>query len=433
MAGREVYEFGEFTLDASERQLSKGSERIPLAPKEHDVLVALLRNAGRLVTKSELLEQVWPGSFVEEGILSVHVSTLRKALGVVGHRFIETVPRSGYRFTAAATQRNGNAEIRRNPEVYELLGRARSSLLSASVFDLPKAIAAFQAAIEADPTYAPAHAGLALAHCAQAGQRLVPPAQAYSDAKAAALRALAMDPACADAQVALAAVLFFSEWNWPAAKKSFERALELDPAHTEARILYGQLLEALGRIEEGLQSKLRALERDPQSAAVHLQISMSYWHQRRYDRAIEWAHKTLALDPRHPHAHEHLAGAYWKMGDLDRYFSENLMHAELHGVPPEVLERLRQMFAAEGRPGMLRRALQRASRDPQAFPAMQLALFHGEAGDMDRAFEHLDRAIQDRDPSLVHLAMAPQWDTLRGDPRFSRCLRRMGLRLAHAP
>jgi tetratricopeptide (TPR) repeat protein len=381
-----------------------------------------------LVTKSELLELVWPESFVEEGILAVHISTLRKALGEAGPQFIETVPRSGYRFTGTVTRRNGNAERpSRNPEVYELIGWARSALLTASMFDVPKAIEAFEAAIKADPGYAPAHAGLALAHCAQASRRLVPAARAYGDAKAAALRALAIDPACADAQVALGAVSFFSEWNWSGAKKSFERALELNSFHTEAHLLYGQLLEALGKLAEGLASKLKALERDPHSPMVHLEISVSYWHQRRYDDAIEWANKTLVLDPRHPHAREHLAGAYSKKGDADRHFEESLKHAALHGVPPEALERLKQTFAAEGRAGMLRLVLQRASKAPQAFPAMQLALFHGEAGDMDQAFEYLDRAIEERDPGLAQLAVGPQWDTLRDDPRFVRCLRRMGL------
>jgi hypothetical protein len=87
-----------------------------------------------------------------------------------------------------------------------------------------------------------------------------------------------MDPSCADAHAALAAILFFSAWNWSGAKKSLERALEPNPGHTEARLLYGQVLEALGRVEEGLESKLRA-SATMQSAAVHLQISVCYWHQ----------------------------------------------------------------------------------------------------------------------------------------------------------
>jgi DNA-binding winged helix-turn-helix (wHTH) protein/thioredoxin-like negative regulator of GroEL len=443
MAVLEVYEFGEFTLEVSERRLSKNGEPVSLEPKAHEVLLALIRNAGRLMTKRELLDQVWPESFVEEGILAVHVSGLRKALGQDARRCIETVSGAGYRFIGKVRQRDANGErpwlwsfgvppapTAVRPEVYELIGRGRSHLLKASMFEVPNAVAAFRAAIELDPGYAPAHAGLALACCAQARLRIVPPAEAYYESRSAALRALAMDDACADAQVALGEVLFLSDWNWEGAERSLKRALQLDPHHTEAYLLTGQLLEALGRLKEGLEMKLKALERDPFSALVHLQISMSYWHQRRYDGAIEWADKALDLDPQHPHAREHLAGAYWKKGDFNRYLAESIEHAKRHGVPAAAFDPFKQAHASGGRAGVFRLFLERASSQPQAFPAMQLALFYGEAGEMDRAFEHLERAIENHDPALVHLAIAPQWDSLRGDPRFNQCLERMGLSAA---
>ena len=572
MAGGERYEFGDFTLDVSERRLCRRGQPVALEPKAHDVLAALLRRAGRLVSKRDLLNLVWPDSFVEEGILAVHVSSLRKALGYGGGDkcYIETVPRSGYRFIepvkqesvdslaakgwsvavlpaqpftseilserdqptgltladalierlgrfkqivvrpasavraysraganlAAAGQtlhtdavlasdfvriadrvrvsarlirsedgaelwksefdepasdllavadaiaasvaaylgltrgspgRRPRPRLSLNPEVYEHFGRGRFALLRASMLEVPKAIEAFRAAIELAPDYAAAHAGLALAQCAQAELRLRPPAEAYSEAKSSALQALAMDPECADAQVALAAVLFWSEWNWPAAEKSLERALEINPNHSEAYLLFGRLLEARGRFDEALAMKRRALERDPFSPLVHLQVSLSFFLAHRYDESIEWASKTLELDPRHPHAREFLAGCYWKKGDFDRYMAENLKHAELHGVPPEALEPLKQAYAAEGCAGVRRLQFERAALQPQAFPAMQLAVLYGEAGDLDSAFHHLSRALEQRDPGLVHLAVGPQWDAMREDARFDECLGKMGL------
>src|SRR5438132_503049 len=105
MASREVFHFDEFTLDVQERRLLRGAEAVRLSPKAYDVLVALVQQRGRLVTKDELLKRLWPESFVEEGGLSVHVSALRKALGEDANRpiYIETVARSGYRFIAAVT------------------------------------------------------------------------------------------------------------------------------------------------------------------------------------------------------------------------------------------------------------------------------------------------------------------------------------------
>jgi tetratricopeptide (TPR) repeat protein len=310
------------------------------------------------------------------------------------------------------------------PAVYELIGRGRAHLLNASRREIPEAVAAFTSAIELDPTYAAAHAGLALACCAKAELRIGPAAEAYEAARTAALRALAMEEANADAQVALATVLFLSDWNWIGARRCLERALEIDPDHTDACLLYGRLLEALGDLDNGLAAKQKALERNPFSPQVHLQIAHAYWNQRKYDLVIEWAEKTLQLDPRHVLAREYLAGAYMKKGDGERHMAEGLRHAETAGVPNAIVEELRQLYATGGRRAVIDYAL----RQPGA-PHIQLALLNGEAGNLDKAFRHLHMAIDVHDPSLVHLAVAPQWDLLRSDPRFAACLERMGLSL----
>jgi DNA-binding winged helix-turn-helix (wHTH) protein/Tfp pilus assembly protein PilF len=441
MQGPERYAFGAFSLDVVERRVLRAGDGVSLPPKVFDLLVALVREAPRLLTKRALLDAVWPDSFVEEGILSVHVSSLRKALGegVGGVRYIETVARSGYRFVApvvAAGSGNGLGLFplpggehlaAARAKVHELLGQGRMRLLSVSMKQVRDAVPVFQAAIALDPTYAPAHAGLALAWCAQAEARVAPFARAYAEARASALRALALDSASADAQVALSMVLFLGEWDWVGAERSITRALALDPGYTEAYLLYGRLLEALGLLDEGLAMKLKALERDPNSPAVHLQISLSYWNQRRYDDSIEWANRTLALDANHLLAREHIAGAYLKKGDVDRHMAENLRHAETFGCSAETLAPLRDAYAAGGRAGVVRFALEQLTANEDRAPAMQLAILHGEAGNRDEAYRYLNKAIDSHDPCLVHLAVGPQWDDLRGDPRFAACLARMGL------
>src|SRR6266508_3128029 len=102
MGSREIFHFGDFVLEAAERRLTQGGHVIRLSPKTHDVLVALVRQAGRLVTKDELLSRVWADAIVEEGTLTVHISALRKAFGggTRSGEYIETVSRSGYRFVA---------------------------------------------------------------------------------------------------------------------------------------------------------------------------------------------------------------------------------------------------------------------------------------------------------------------------------------------
>ena len=133
----------------------------------------------------------------------------------------------------------------------------------------------------------------------QAVFRAVPHQEAFTEAKASALRALAMDSASADAQVALGTVLFLSEWDWTAAERSLQRALEINPDHTEALLQYGSLQEALGRLDDGLRCKQQALARDPRSPGVLVQIAISYWHQRKYDETQVWAQRALEVDPKH--------------------------------------------------------------------------------------------------------------------------------------
>jgi DNA-binding winged helix-turn-helix (wHTH) protein len=442
----EVYTFGGVTLDVAERRLSSADGALALAPKAFELLVALVRRAGRLVSKQELLEIVWPEAFVEEGILSVHVSALRKALGDSGRspRCIETVARAGYRFIAPVVEERqpvpgiplsrafADPAQRTRVDVFELCGRGRAHLLSAAMREVPHAVDAFRAAAALDPTYAPAQAGVALACCAQASMRLAPPLDAYREARAAALRALSIDDRSADAQLALGTVLFFAEWDWPAAERCLRRAIDINSASVEAYLILGRLLDALGRPQDALEMKMRAFERDPLSPLVHVQIAQCFWNQRRYDDAIEWATRAVAIDPRHALAREFLAAAYLFKGDFARYIAEMVSHAAAHGVPSCDLSPIETAHSEGGPAAVWALCLEQMADNPQV-PALQLAAFSAQAGRIDEAFDHLDRAILAHDPSLVDLAVAPQWDGLRRDPRFAQLIARMGLVAAPRP
>ena len=370
MARGEAFHFGDCTLDVAERQLLRSATVVRLSPKAFDVLVALVRHPGHKVTKDELLADVWPESFVEEGIPhGEHVSALRKALGDDQRppTYIETVARSGYRFIAPVTRVAADDEppapsvSPRPVELYEFVGRGRTHLLSGSYFELPNAVDAFRAAVEIDSTYAPAHAGLARARCAQAALRAVPHQEAFAEAKASALRALAMDSTSADAQVAPAPPRFSASGtgrlrNAACAARSTSTPITRKPCSRT-----GSLQEALGRLDDGLRIKQQALARDPRSALVLVQIAMSYWHQRKYDDTLVWAQRALDVDPKHLLASEFLAGVYWKVEDIDKFVAENLRLAVTFGVPDEALANLKQVtvqiqdaYAAAGLAGMTR-------------------------------------------------------------------------------
>ncbi len=288
----------------------------------------------------------------------------------------------------------------RASEASELVALGWTHLRSGSYFEVSHAVSAFVAATTIDPTHAAAYAGLALAKLGQATDRKVL-VEAYGEAKAAALRALALDHESADAQLALGQVMFTAEWDWIAAERSFQRALAINPNHAEAYIHYGILMEALGDLERGLHLKLQGLECDSTSALAHVWIAVSFWNQRRYDDVIVWANKALDRDPQHPFARELRSGAYWKMGDLER--AGELLHStaqpDLSTAQPDI-----------------------------SIGEWPLVIHNAEAGDLDAAFERLQRLIDAHDPALIHLAVAPQWDSLRADPRFNECLARMKLR-----
>jgi serine/threonine protein kinase len=358
------------------------------------------RPDGRYQSARELLTDLWP---LKRQLDASAAGAMPDAV-----RF-ELLRRAGSQPGAAAVKPAvaddaSITDVPRPSEPSELVARGWVHLRSGSFFEISDAVSAFQATTVIDPTFAAAYAGLALAKVAQATNRNVL-VEAFGEARAAALRALALDDESADAQAALGEVMLFAEWDWIAAERSFQRALAIDPNHAHAYLRYGDLMEALGDLERGFHLKLQGLECDSTSVLAHLLIAVSCWNQRRYDDVIVWANKALDRDPQHPFAREMLGGAYWKMGDLERA-------GELLGVGAN-LKPARSDGTAEADIGN---------------DDFRLAIHYAAAGDLDAAFEHLQRLIDGRDPALIHLAVAPQWDSLRADPRFNECLARMKLR-----
>jgi len=330
-------------------------------------------------------------------------------------------------------------------EASEFIARGWAHLRSGSFFELAQAVSAFLAATEIEPTYAAAHAGLALARVTQATVHDIPHLEALGEAKAAALRALALDHESADAQVALGQVMLFAEWDWIAAERSFQRALAINPNHAEAYLHYGGLMEALGELPRGLELKLQGLERDSASALAHVLIAVSFWNQRRYDDVIVWVNKALDRDPRHLLARELLVGAYAKKGDVERQLEQDLKRVEARfdlsdetrAALKPICDEFVHVYKHEGKAAAFQYFLKHKQRLDELVPdgasergntMIGRLARSAEMGDLDKAFELLQRALDVRDPGLVHLAVAPQWDSLRADPRFNQCLARMKLR-----
>jgi tetratricopeptide (TPR) repeat protein len=164
-------------------------------------------------------------------------------------------------------------------------------------------------------------------------------------------------------------------------------------------------MEALGDLERGFQLKLKGLECDSTSVLAHLLIAVSCWNQRRYDDVIVWANKARDRDPEHHFARELLGGAYRMLGDHER--------------AGELLRVYDSPVKSDG-----------ALEPDIVMVDAVFAIHYAMAGDLDAAFKHLQRMIDARDHAAIHLAVGPQWDSLRPDPRFNECLVRMKLRSA---
>jgi DNA-binding winged helix-turn-helix (wHTH) protein/cytochrome c-type biogenesis protein CcmH/NrfG len=435
----EHYAFGDFALDVTERRLRRRGTPVPLPPIAFDVLVALLRNAGRLVGKRDLLGLIWRDTFVEEGILTVYISLLRKALGDTARptRYIQTVTRFGYRFIAPVVgSRQDDHLIRREPvcgsTVTAHVAHGRERLLNGSCFALRDAVDAFEAAMRADEADVAAYAGLALARCAQAQCHALHPRRAYQDATRAVVRALALDHDDPDAQVALGMVLFLGEWDAVGAERAVRRALQIDGEHIHASMLYGDLLDAMGHSDSALEIKMRALELSPTSPFVLMHIAQSFWRKRDFDATITWTRRALEQDSRHVGARMYLAYALWKNGRYDAVTTELIRQAESFGITREALTRAsaasEQASGSDDWPSPFTRVVMAHLPGPAGGPsAINAAISSGERGERDTAFRHLDRAIKRRDASLAHLGVDPQWDRLRSDKRFHERLHGIGV------
>ncbi len=302
--------------------------------------------------------------------------------------------------------------------------RGRHALTGFSETDLRAAISHFRRAIAADSGYAPAWSGLAAAWTLLADD-YVRPSDAYPGAKAAALRALALDSTLADAHAALGGVLMWYEWDFEDAGRSLERAIALDPNASLAFYYYGHLLGALGRLDSALVVAERAALLDPLSGAMV--ESIAYLHEvRGYpDRGVN------ACDP------DRFFGSARDLVALCRARAllaagrpaDALLLLDRHdGVRADVAERTRfGAYQALGRAGEAREVLERLeTRAATSYVKPEiLAQLHAALGERDDAFRWLRRAYDMRSGGMVFLTTSRWWSPIRGDPRFQEMVRRV--------
>ncbi|HEV2663533.1 MAG TPA: tetratricopeptide repeat protein, partial [Blastocatellia bacterium] len=293
-----------------------------------------------------------------------------------------------------------------------------------------KAIEYFQSAIKEDPTYAPAYAGLATCYNSLGSVAVgeLPPLEARRRAEDAAVKALQLDGALAEAHGALGYVYNFT-WNWAAAEKELKLAIDLNPNSAEAHSIYSRHLSAMGRAEEAIAEANRAQELDPLSLFMSARRGFVLRTNRRYDEAIEQLRRVIALDPNDYIAHWYLGMTYAN----DRRFDEAIATSEkavaLSGRAPGALGVLGMCYGLAGRKVEANKTLGELldlNRRRFVTPVAMILVYIG-LGDKDRAFAWLEKAYQERSNFMAYIKVEPMADPLRSDPRFDDLLRRMRL------
>jgi len=417
----DVFKFGEFTLNVPERRLSKGAVGIPLEPTTCDLLTILVRRAGQLTTKHELLALVWPDAFVEEAIIAVHVSTLRKALGDThrAHRYIETVPRSGYRFVAGVrtvqTTREGRrraATVRpRHHDAHGLYLRGRYLWERRTQENALKAIRYFEAALEKDSECALAWSGLAACYSTLPLTNGAQPRQAFPKAKAAAVRALELDSALCEAHLSLAAVRFWFDWDWSGAEREFRCAIDLDPGGADGHRFFGHFLSNMGRHGEALREARAAVAIEPLSIVTNARLAQFLYQAGEYDRALDQLQSTIELEPNFWMVHL-VRGQVLEMVGRRREAMPALRQAvTLANASGEAKAALGYTLAGCGEIKAARDILtELADRRRQGHSqAYHLALVCAGLGDRDGMQRSLNQALVDRDVGLTFIGIERRW------------------------
>jgi tetratricopeptide (TPR) repeat protein len=236
-----------------------------------------------------------------------------------------------------------------NPEAHQLYMKGRYLWNRRTGETLQRAAEYFQQAIDKDPSYALAWAGLADCYAVYGFYGVLPPKEANPKAKEAAIRALALDDTLAEAHATLAFVKTSYDWDWPSAEREFKRAIELNPNYATAHQWYSNLLDGTGRVDEAIAEAKRAQEADPVSPIISTATGQALYFARRHDQAIEPLRKALEMDPSFWLAHRLLAMVYEQSGRYEEAIAEGQKALSLTEGAPSGLAVLGHAYAAAGR------------------------------------------------------------------------------------
>jgi DNA-binding winged helix-turn-helix (wHTH) protein len=411
----DAFDLPPFRVDPRTRVLYRDGAVEKTPPRTVEVLIALLERRGEIVTKQELLDRVWPNIAVEEGNLSVHVSLLRRTLGDAAP--IETIAKRGYRIppppTAAAAASGAREHLLRGRYFWNKLNRSA----------LARALECFRRAAEADPASAGASSGVADTRLMQGIFGFEGGRETFEESLSAAEAAVTLDPGSPDAQASLAFASLFGRWDWPRADAALGVALRLAPARAEPH-LWNALLQAMrDRSREALSSARRAQQLDPLSVKAGVGLGFHLYLSQQHQPETAPLEAVLELEPEAAVGHWGLGLALERLRRFDDALGHLRLAVDLSGGSPTVESTIPHCLALAGHAADAQAGL--ADLDSRGLAPYRIATIEAALGHADRAFQALDRGLEERDPWMVWSAVDPMLDPLRRDPRFGAVVDRV--------
>lgn len=359
-------------------------------------------------------ETIWTGSYSEP------LARIQEVEDQIGTAVTRSVDVEHGRFL----QPN---QMSRNSDAYQLYMEGRYFWNKRTEDGFRRSIECYQRAILKDPAYAEAYAGLADSYSLLASYSVEPPAEAYPNAKAAAMKALQLNGDMSDAHTSLGIVALYYEWNWQRAGREFSRAIDLDPGHYSVHAWDSLYFSAMGDMPQAIQQARLAQKLDPLSLVANMDLGSVYYWNKQYDKAAGTFKHVIALDPYFARAHSRLGMVLIAQKDYAGAIHEFQESNRLYGPDPYIDGLIGYSQELLGNPKAARKQLESlTSRSHREYvPAFSVAVLYLGVGDHDHAMDWLERAYEDRSTYMIYAKVDPLLDSLRSDPRFVTLLKRM--------
>jgi eukaryotic-like serine/threonine-protein kinase len=315
-----------------------------------------------------------------------------------------------------------------NPEAYQLYLQGLFYWNKWTQDGFKKAIDYFNQAVEKDPNYAQAYAGLADSYTFMGDSGYVAPREVWQNAKSAATQAVKMDDTLPEAHISLALVMENYEWDWSGAEREFKRAIELNANSATSHQWYGDFLAKMGRFDEARVELKKAQDLDPLSLLINTSAGQQLYFARQYDAAVVELQKALDMDPKFVPAQHAIEAAYAQNGMYKEAVAERQKVLTLSGNP-DLAAAIGEDYSKSGYAGVLQSwlgGLQEVSKHGYV-SSYNIGQIYARLGDKNQALAWLEKAYNERDSKLTYVKVEPAFDGIRSDPQFQRLLQRLAM------